>query len=102
MAYIGNRPANQALTANDIADGIVTNDKLAGSISNNKLLPISNATLQNSSVTYNSVTVALGASGTIPTTEAGPTFTSISPATIDNTIYNYYNYRNRFCIYSSC
>jgi hypothetical protein len=29
MAYIGNRPANQALTANDIADGIVTNDKLA-------------------------------------------------------------------------
>ena len=84
MAYIGNRPANQALTANDIADGIVTNDKLAGSISNNKLLPISNATLQNSSVTYNSVTVALGASGTIPTTEAGPTFTAISPSVIDN------------------
>ena len=41
MAYIGNRPANQALTAADIADGIVTNDKLAGSISNSKLLPIS-------------------------------------------------------------
>ena len=67
MAYIGNRPANQALTANDIADGIVTNDKLAGSISNNKLLPLANSTLVNDAVTYNSVTVALGASGTIPT-----------------------------------
>ena len=88
MAYIGNRPANQALTANDIADGIVTNDKLAGSISNNKLLPISNATLQNSSVTYNSVTVALGASGSITTTETGPTFTAISPSTIENQATN--------------
>jgi hypothetical protein len=88
MAYIGNRPANQALTAADIADGIVTNDKLAGSISNSKLLPISNATLQNSSVTYNSVTVALGASGSIPTTEPNPTFTSISPSVIDNQATN--------------
>jgi len=84
MAYIGNRPANQALTANDIADGIVTNAKLAGSISNNKLLPLANSTLVNDAVTYNSVTVALGASGTIPTTEPNPTFTSISPTTIDN------------------
>ena len=88
MAYIGNRPANQALTANDIADGIVTNEKLAGSISNDKLLPIQNAALQNSSVTYNSVTVALGASGSITTTEAGPTFTSISPSTIENQATN--------------
>ena len=88
MAYIGNRPANQALTANDIADGIVTNDKLAGSISNSKLLPIQNAALQNSSVTYNSVTVALGASGSITTTETGPTFTAISPSTIENQATN--------------
>jgi len=88
MAYIGNRPANQALTANDIADGIVTNAKLAGSISNDKLLPIQNAALQNSSVTYNSVTVALGASGSIPTTEPNPTFTSISPSTIENQATN--------------
>ena len=88
MAYIGNRPANQALTANDIADGIVTNAKLAGSISNDKLLPIQNAALQNCSVTYNSVTVALGASGSITTTETGPTFTSISPSTIENQATN--------------
>ena len=85
MAYIGNRPASQALTAADIADGIVTNAKLAGSISNDKLLTIQNAALQNDSVTYNSVTVALGSSGTITTTEAGPAFTSISPSVIDNT-----------------
>ena len=85
MAYIGNRPANQALTANDIADGIVTNDKLAGSISNNKLLPLANSTLVNDAVTYNSVTVALGASGSIDVGDPAPTFTSISPATIDNT-----------------
>ena len=84
MAYIGNRPASQALTAADIADGIVTNAKLAGSISNDKLLAIQNAALQNDSVTYNSVTVALGASGSITTTEAGPTFTSITPSTITN------------------
>ena len=84
MAYIGNRPANQALTANDIADGIVTNDKLAGSISNNKLLPLANSTLVNDAVTYNSVTVALGASGSIDVGDAAPTFTSISPATINN------------------
>ena len=84
MAYIGNRPANQALTANDIADGIVTNAKLAGSISNNKLLPLANSTLVNDAVTYNSVTVALGASGSIDVGDAAPTFTSISPATINN------------------
>jgi hypothetical protein len=89
------------LTAADIADGIVTNAKLAGSISNDKLLPIQNAALQNSSVTYNSVTVALGSSGTITTTETGPTFTSISPSVIDNTASKYYNHRNKFCIYSS-
>tara|TARA_R100001443_G_scaffold115423_1_gene133157 strand:- start:3675 stop:4457 length:783 start_codon:yes stop_codon:yes gene_type:complete len=85
MAYIGNRPASQALTAADIADGIVTNAKLAGSISNDKLLTIQNAALQNDSVTYNSVTVALGSSGSITTTETGPAFTSISPSVIDNT-----------------
>ena len=85
MAYIGNRPANQALTAADIADGIVTNAKLAGSISNDKLLTIQNTALQNDAVTYNSVTVALGSSGSITTTETGPTFTSISPSVIDNT-----------------
>ena len=85
MAYIGNRPANQALTAADIADGIVTNAKLAGSISNAKLLPIQNTALQNDAVTYNSVTVALGSSGSITTTETGPGFTSISPSVIDNT-----------------
>ena len=85
MAYIGTRPASQALTAADIADGIVTNAKLAGSISNDKLLTIQNAALQNDSVTYNSVTVALGSSGSITTTETGPAFTSISPSVIDNT-----------------
>ena len=85
MAYIGNRPASQALTAADIADGIVTNAKLAGSISNDKLLPLANSTLVNDAVTYNSVTVALGSSGSITTTETGPGFTSISPSVIDNT-----------------
>ena len=88
MAYIGNRPASQALTTADIADGVVTNAKLAGSISNDKLLPIQNAALQNSSVTYNSVTVALGASGSIDVGDPAPTFTSISPSVIDNQATN--------------
>ena len=84
MAYIGRSPADAALTSADIADGSVTNPKLAGSISNNKLLPLANSTLENNSVTYNTVAVALGASGTISTTETQPVFTSADVSVITN------------------
>ena len=54
-----------------IDDLAVTNAKLAGSIANAKLV--------NSSVTFNGITVALGASGTIPTGEGDlPTISTSS------------------------
>ena len=55
--YIGNFPTAIPLSGTDIADGTITNDDLAGSIANNKLL--------NSSVTVNGTSIDLGASGNI-------------------------------------
>jgi hypothetical protein len=51
--------ADDAVTVDTLPDTSITNAKLAGSITNAKLT--------NDSVTYNSQTVALGASGTIDT-----------------------------------
>ena len=53
-----------------IDDLAVTNAKLAGSIANAKLV--------NSSVTFNGITVALGASGSIVVTDTAPTITTSS------------------------
>ena len=47
-----------SVAAGDIADGTITNAKLAGSIANDKL--------SNNSITVNGQSVSLGASGTIP------------------------------------
>jgi hypothetical protein len=66
-----------------IADGSITNAKLAGSITNDKLDgSISNDKLVNSSITINGSAVALGGSVTVGETK--PTISSISPDTITN------------------
>ena len=64
-----------------IDDLAVTNAKLAGSIANAKLV--------NDSVTFNGITVALGASGSIVVTDTAPTITTsslISEPTTDTTL----------------
>jgi len=95
MAYVGKQPAATALTADDLADGIVSNSKLAtDSVTSNKIVDatvanadlagsIDNAKLTNSSITINGSAVALGGSVTVGETK--PTISSISPDTIDNT-----------------
>ena len=61
-----------------IADGAITNAKLAGSIANNKL--------SNSSITINGSAVSLGGSVTVGETK--PTITSCTPNTITNAATN--------------
>ena len=72
----GNRVLGGA-TAGQVIETQVSNDMLAGSIANAKLA--------NSSVTFNSQTVALGGSGTIEVADTKPTITSLTPDTIENT-----------------
>ena len=72
----GNRVLGKA-TAGEIEEVQVSNDMLAGSIANAKLA--------NSTVTFNSQTVALGGSGTIDVTDTKPTITSLTPDVIENT-----------------
>ena len=70
-----------------IADGAVTNAKLAGSIAEGKLAgSISNGKLANSSITINGSAVSLGGSVTIGETK--PTVTSCTPNTITNDATN--------------
>jgi hypothetical protein len=86
MAYVGKQPAATALTADDLADGIVSNSKLAtDSVTSNKIVDatVTNADLVNNSITINGSAVALGGSVTVGETK--PTISSISPDTIDNT-----------------
>ena len=68
--------ADDAVTVDTLPDTSITNAKLAGSITNAKLT--------NDSVTYNSQTVALGASGTIDVTDTKPTISSLTPSVITN------------------
>jgi hypothetical protein len=69
--------AKTKITSGGIGTGAVSSDDLAGSVANAKLA--------NSSLTYNSQTVALGASGTIDTyTDVLPTFTSTTPSVATN------------------
>ena len=68
--------ADDAVTVDTLPDTSITNAKLAGSITNAKLT--------NDSVTYNSQTVALGASGTIDGSDTYPTFTSTTPSVATN------------------
>ena len=94
MAYVGKQPAATALTADDIADGIVSTDKLANdSVTSPKIVDatvsnadlagsIENAKLTNSSITINGSAVSLGGSVTIGETK--PNISSISPSTITN------------------
>jgi hypothetical protein len=72
----GNRVLGRA-TAGEISEVQVSNDMLAGSIANSKLVY--------DSVTFNSQTVALGGSGTITVTDTHPTITSFTPTVIDAT-----------------
>ena len=70
--------AKTKITSGGIGTGAVSSDDLAGSVANAKLA--------NSAVTYNSQTVALGASGTIDTyTDDLPTITSLTPSVVENT-----------------
>ena len=68
--------ADDAVTVDTLPNTSITNAKLAGSITNAKLT--------NDSVTYNSQTVALGASGTIDVSDTYPTFTSTTPSVATN------------------
>jgi hypothetical protein len=72
----GNRVLGRA-TAGEIQEVQVSNDMLAGSIANAKLV--------NDSVTFNSQTVALGGSGTIDVADTKPTIASLTPDVIENT-----------------
>jgi len=86
MAYVGKAPATTALTADDLADGIVSTPKLSNdSVTSVKVVDgaIANADLTNSSITINGSAVSLG--GTVTIGETKPTISSISPDTIDNT-----------------
>ena len=71
----GNRVLGRA-TAGEIQEVQVSNDMLAGSIANAKLV--------NDSVTFNSQTVALGGSGTIDVADTKPTISSLTPSVITN------------------
>ena len=71
----GNRVLGGA-AAGDVSEVQVSNDMLAGSIANAKLA--------NSSVTFNSQTVALGGSGTIDVADTKPTISSLTPSVITN------------------
>jgi hypothetical protein len=82
MAYVGKAPAATALTSGDLADGIVSTNKLSdNSVTSPKIVnaTVANEDLANSFVTINGVTVNLGGSISL-----GPTLTSISPDTITN------------------
>ena len=69
--------AKTKITSGGIGTGAVSSDDLAGSVANAKLA--------NSSVTYNSQTVALGTSGTIDTyVDNLPTIASLTPSVITN------------------
>jgi len=70
--------AKTKITSGGIGTGAVSSNDLAGSVANAKLA--------NSAVTYNSQTVALGASGTIDTyADNLPTITSLTPSVVVNT-----------------
>jgi len=70
--------AKTQITSGGIGTGAVSSNDLAGSVANAKLA--------NSAVTYNSQTVALGASGTIDTyADNLPTITSLTPDVVVNT-----------------
>ena len=86
MAYVGKAPAATALTSGDLADGIVSTNKLANdSVTSPKIVnaTVANEDLANSIITINGSAVALG--GSITVGETKPTISSISPDTIDNT-----------------
>ena len=86
MPYIGKAPATSALTAADLADGIVSTNKIANdAVVSSKISDgtVSNSDLANSSITINGSPVSLGGSVTVGETK--PTITSITPDTIDNT-----------------
>ena len=67
-------PVDNSVSTAKIVDSSVTNDKLAGSIANDKLT--------NSAITINGSAVSLG--GTVTIGETKPTITSISPSAITN------------------
>jgi len=86
MPYIGKAPATSALTAADLADGIVSTNKIANdAVVSSKISDgtVSNSDLANSFITINGSPISLGGSVTVGETK--PTITSITPDTIDNT-----------------
>ena len=89
MAYVGKAPAPSALTAADLADGIVSTNKIANdAVVSSKISDgtVSNSDLANSSITINGSPISLGGSVTVGETK--PTISSISPDTITNAATN--------------
>ena len=86
-SYIGVSPSPELNTSN-IANNSVTTDKiLDATIANADIsnsAAIANSKLANSAITINGSSVSLGGSVTIAT-ETRPTFSSITPSTIENT-----------------
>jgi len=86
MPYIGRTPANAAITADDLDNGIVTADKIASNAVTTVKVnadAVTNAKILNESITINGSAVALGGSVTVGETK--PTITTnsvvIAPST---------------------
>ena len=75
MAYVGQKPADKALTSDDIEDGSILNADI------NSSAAIATSKLASNAITINGSSVPLGGSVTTATI---PTVTGVTPATITN------------------
>ena len=75
MAYVGQKPADKALTSSDIEDGSILNADI------NSSAAIATSKLASNAITINGSAIQLGGSVTTATL---PTVTGVSPATITN------------------
>lgn len=79
MAYVGQKPADKALTSDDIQDGTILNADI------NSSAAIATSKLASNAITINGSSVSLGGSVTTATI---PTVTGVSPSTITNDATN--------------
>ena len=75
MAYVGQKPADKALTSDDIEDGSILNADI------NSSAAIATSKLASNAITINGSSVPLGGSVITATI---PTVTGVTPATITN------------------
>jgi hypothetical protein len=76
MAYVGQKPADKALTSSDIEDGSILNADI------NSSAAIATSKLASNAITINGSAISLGGSVTVGETK--PTITGISPSVITN------------------